>query len=353
MLIIISQIHYSELPPLALSNGPREQAAEDREEEENGYDFPKPRLPMPTTDGPFQKSGRRPPLHLPHHAHPPQQPSAGFLLIRMLELQHRKLLLDGPLRGLRTFHCNNIIPLRAGGSPRETSQALPRRINSERRPSPVPPVPAPPSGGATGGEANPQISMEIELLASQGYSQQDIQKALMIAQNNIEMARNILREFLGTAWLGKGCLQHYLCADARHPCGFLTGCYSRAPCTPCAFNSVRPSLNRYCRPLRFPRDIYGGVTERVRNNDGMPRGARLFVGRQEDRFVSFKLKPLAENTEEDVHVRKSRGDLLTMSSLSSFEDVRQSASSWIHRLMGLLAHPQVYIKVSVWAICES
>lgn len=31
---------------------------------------------------------------------------------------------------------------------------------------------------------------------SQGYSYQDIQKALMIAQNNVEMAKNILREFV-------------------------------------------------------------------------------------------------------------------------------------------------------------
>lgn len=31
---------------------------------------------------------------------------------------------------------------------------------------------------------------------SQGYLYQDIQKALMIAQNNIEMAKNILREFV-------------------------------------------------------------------------------------------------------------------------------------------------------------
>ena len=40
------------------------------------------------------------------------------------------------------------------------------------------------------------ISGEIEHLISQGYSSQDIQKALMIAQNNVEMARNILREFV-------------------------------------------------------------------------------------------------------------------------------------------------------------
>lgn len=85
-------------------------------------------------------------------------------------------------------------------APERPPKPLPRRINSERRHSPVPPVPAPPSSGAAaaagGGEANPQISSEIELLMSQGYSYQDIQKALMIAQNNMEMAKNILREFV-------------------------------------------------------------------------------------------------------------------------------------------------------------
>uniref|UniRef100_A0A667XSE6 E3 ubiquitin-protein ligase CBL n=1 Tax=Myripristis murdjan TaxID=586833 RepID=A0A667XSE6_9TELE len=81
-------------------------------------------------------------------------------------------------------------------APERPPKPLPRRINSERRPSPVPPVPAPPSGGPAGGGSNPQISSEIEHLMSQGYSYQDIQKALMIAQNNIEMAKNILREFV-------------------------------------------------------------------------------------------------------------------------------------------------------------
>ena len=81
-------------------------------------------------------------------------------------------------------------------APERPPKPLPRRINSERRHSPVPPVPAPPSSTASGGEANPQISSEIEHLMSQGYSYQDIQKALMIAQNNIEMAKNILREFV-------------------------------------------------------------------------------------------------------------------------------------------------------------
>lgn len=86
--------------------------------------------------------------------------------------------------------------MEATEAPERPPKPLPRRMNSERRHSPVPPVPAPPGSGAAGGDANPQMSSEIEHLMSQGYSYQDIQKALMIAQNNIEMAKNILREFV-------------------------------------------------------------------------------------------------------------------------------------------------------------
>uniref|UniRef100_A0A3B4Y5Y5 E3 ubiquitin-protein ligase CBL n=1 Tax=Seriola lalandi dorsalis TaxID=1841481 RepID=A0A3B4Y5Y5_SERLL len=67
---------------------------------------------------------------------------------------------------------------------------LPRRANSDRRPRPVNreySAPLPDLPGA---------SSSIECLMSQGYSIQDIQKALMIAQNNLETAKNILREFV-------------------------------------------------------------------------------------------------------------------------------------------------------------
>lgn len=96
------------------------------------------------------------------------------------------------------LHCLPAAFVEAIEAPERPPKPLPRRINSERRHSPVPPVPTPPGGGASGGggEANPQISSEIEHLMSQGYSYQDIQKALMIAQNNMEMAKNILREFV-------------------------------------------------------------------------------------------------------------------------------------------------------------
>ncbi|KAJ8276632.1 hypothetical protein COCON_G00083840 [Conger conger] len=124
---------YSDLPPTASTNGPREPPSE--EDDDNGYDFPRPRCPQRSPAAPcFSES-------------------------------------SGPV-------------------PERPPKPLPRRINSERRPSPVPP------GATPGGGAGPQVSGEIEHLMSQGYSYQDIQKALMIAQNNMEMAKNILREFV-------------------------------------------------------------------------------------------------------------------------------------------------------------
>uniref|UniRef100_I3JG35 E3 ubiquitin-protein ligase CBL n=1 Tax=Oreochromis niloticus TaxID=8128 RepID=I3JG35_ORENI len=133
------------LPPQPVSNGPRDHEADDGEEEENGYDFPKPRLPLP------------------------------------------------PARRTLSEMGGSFLP-RSNGGTRETSKA-PSQTNQFRA-SGQPSPPTPLGGGATGGEANPQISSEIEHLMSQGYTQHDIQKALMIAQNNIEMAKNILREFV-------------------------------------------------------------------------------------------------------------------------------------------------------------
>uniref|UniRef100_A0A8D3B0W8 E3 ubiquitin-protein ligase CBL n=1 Tax=Scophthalmus maximus TaxID=52904 RepID=A0A8D3B0W8_SCOMX len=154
---------YSELPPLAMANSPGDHTTEDKEEEENGYDFPKPRLPMPPARRTLSELGG----------------SSGLAL--------KMFTLTLPVSSAFSE------PVEA---PERPPKPLPRRINSERRPSPVPPIPVPTNSGATGGEANPQINCEIEHLMSQGYSYQDIQKALMIAQNNIEMAKNILREFV-------------------------------------------------------------------------------------------------------------------------------------------------------------
>lgn len=79
--------------------------------------------------------------------------------------------------------------------PERPPKPFPRRINSERKASS-----SQPGGGAPANPAaivpSPQLSSEIERLMSQGYSYQDIQKALVIAHNNIEMAKNILREFV-------------------------------------------------------------------------------------------------------------------------------------------------------------
>lgn len=169
---------YSELPPQAMTNGPRDHAAEDREEEENGYDFPKPRLPMPPARRTLSEMGGS-----------LSSSSSSSSSCSSSAAAFNRLSLDSDAGAAAAFS-------EPGEAPERPPKPLPRRINSERRPSPVPPVPAPSSSGATGGEANPQISSEIEHLMSQGYSYQDIQKALMIAQNNIEMAKNILREFV-------------------------------------------------------------------------------------------------------------------------------------------------------------
>uniref|UniRef100_H0WW30 E3 ubiquitin-protein ligase CBL n=1 Tax=Otolemur garnettii TaxID=30611 RepID=H0WW30_OTOGA len=77
--------------------------------------------------------------------------------------------------------------------PERPPKPFPRRINSERKAGSCQQ-----GGGAAASVAatSPQLSSEIENLLSQGYSYQDIQKALVIAHNNIEMAKNILREFV-------------------------------------------------------------------------------------------------------------------------------------------------------------
>lgn len=96
----------------------------------------------------------------------------------------------------------------AGDDPERPPKPLPRRANSDRRPRPVnreflaplPDLPGPSSSVSppppVPGPGSLALNGEIECLMSQGYSIQDIQKALMIAQNNLETAKNILREFV-------------------------------------------------------------------------------------------------------------------------------------------------------------
>uniref|UniRef100_A0A8C9USH3 E3 ubiquitin-protein ligase CBL n=1 Tax=Spermophilus dauricus TaxID=99837 RepID=A0A8C9USH3_SPEDA len=78
--------------------------------------------------------------------------------------------------------------------PERPPKPFPRRINSERKAGScqqgASATATPPAA------SSPQLSSEIENLMNQGYSYQDIQKALVIAHNNIEMAKNILREFV-------------------------------------------------------------------------------------------------------------------------------------------------------------
>uniref|UniRef100_A0A672ZEH3 E3 ubiquitin-protein ligase CBL n=1 Tax=Sphaeramia orbicularis TaxID=375764 RepID=A0A672ZEH3_9TELE len=72
----------------------------------------------------------------------------------------------------------------------------------ERPPKPLPRLPGPSSSPPPSPPPPPvapaslTLNGEIECLMSQGYSIQDIQKALVIAQNNMETAKNILREFV-------------------------------------------------------------------------------------------------------------------------------------------------------------
>ncbi|KAJ8388339.1 hypothetical protein AAFF_G00134930 [Aldrovandia affinis] len=151
---------YSDLPPTGCTNGPREPASEE-DDDDGGYDFPKPPLPLTLARRTMSD------------------------ITGISSTSNRFPIDNEPISAA-------CILLRVGPGPRATPKPLPRRINSERRPSPVPT--AGEAGG--GGGTSPQITGEIEHLMSQGYSYQDIQKALMIAHNNVEMAKNILREFV-------------------------------------------------------------------------------------------------------------------------------------------------------------
>ncbi|XP_023151434.2 E3 ubiquitin-protein ligase CBL-like isoform X2 [Amphiprion ocellaris] len=131
--------------------------------------------------------------------------------------------ISGPSAAFSTLSMDGAVEasmFAAGADPERPPKPLPRRANSDRRPrplnrefppplpelpgpssasssSPAPPLPPPPpAAAAAGGPGSLALNGEIECLMSQGYSIQDIQKALMIAQNNLETAKNILREFV-------------------------------------------------------------------------------------------------------------------------------------------------------------
>ncbi|KAM7397532.1 hypothetical protein PAMA_005706 [Pampus argenteus] len=123
--------------------------------------------------------------------------------------------ISGPSAAFSTLSIDSAVEasmFAAAVDPEQPPKPLPRRVNSDRRPQPVsrecaapPPDVAAPSSSASSAPPPPPpaagpgslaLNGEIECLISQGYSIQDIQKALMIAQNNLETAKNILREFV-------------------------------------------------------------------------------------------------------------------------------------------------------------
>ncbi|NWU36568.1 CBL ligase, partial [Hylia prasina] len=134
------------------SNGP-----EEPENEEDGYDVPKPPVPVAIARRTLSDISNATPAF------------------------SRMSLENDPGTG---FSDGSQVPERP-------PKPLPRRINSERKAGSCQ------AGGASSGASSSlHLSSEIENLMSQGYSYQDIQKALVIAHNNIEMAKNILREFV-------------------------------------------------------------------------------------------------------------------------------------------------------------
>ncbi|KAK2532786.1 Cbl [Columba guinea] len=141
-----------DLAAAAASNGP-----EESENEEDGYDVPKPPLPAVIARRTLSDISNATPAF------------------------SRMSLENDPVTGFAD----------SSQAPERPPKPLPRRINSERKAGSCQ------TGGAgSGTSASLQLSSEIENLMSQGYSYQDIQKALVIAHNNIEMAKNILREFV-------------------------------------------------------------------------------------------------------------------------------------------------------------
>ncbi|KAG5268316.1 hypothetical protein AALO_G00211210 [Alosa alosa] len=152
---------YSELPPLASTNGPRERERDPpSEEEENSYDIPKPPLPIAPARRTLSEMGSS---------------SANFSRLSLDSDIGSSAAALGVLRA--TARPDQLFGPGPAGAP----------------PTPMPVLPSLPSLPVA---TAPAFSSEIEHLMSQGYTYQDIQKALQIAQNNIEMAKNILREFV-------------------------------------------------------------------------------------------------------------------------------------------------------------
>ena len=75
-------------------------------------------------------------------------------------------------------------------APARPPKPLPRKI-------PPDVGPGKPHGGGLEPPANSSVSVDAKIakLMGEGYSFEDVKRALMIAQNKVEVARNILREF--------------------------------------------------------------------------------------------------------------------------------------------------------------
>ncbi|XP_059812950.1 E3 ubiquitin-protein ligase CBL [Hypanus sabinus] len=157
-----SQAANVDLPQFVSDNGDSaisDGAERDDSEDDDAYDFPKPPVPLP----PARRT-----LSDVSYA------TSGFASASAEQN------LPGP-----NIHTGD------SPAPERPPKPLPRRINSERKFSP----------NRTNScnmllQQQQTLSAEINSLLSQGYSYQDIQKALLIAQNNVEMAKSILREFV-------------------------------------------------------------------------------------------------------------------------------------------------------------
>ncbi|KAG5836918.1 hypothetical protein ANANG_G00233770 [Anguilla anguilla] len=121
---------YSELPPMASSNGPREPRSE--EEEENGYDVPKALVPALTSRRTLSEISAA---------------SASF----------SRVSVETELTAGSSF-------AESSEAPERPPKPLPRRINSDRRPSPVPPAGAGPGRGQPSDQHRDRAPDEPRLL---------------------------------------------------------------------------------------------------------------------------------------------------------------------------------------------
>ncbi|CAB1448205.1 unnamed protein product [Pleuronectes platessa] len=195
-------------PPAAV---PQDKKEDSSEEEIYEYDCPRPVVPPAPTrrtmsdmsgpsaafsslsiDGAVEASmfaaavePERPPKPLPRRANSDRRP-------RPINRDY-----PAPLPDLPDPSSDSPPPAAPPPAPPTPAAAPPPPPPAAASPAPLPPAPLPQASAAAAvGPGSLALNGEIECLVSQGYSIQDIQKALMIAQNNLETAKNILREFV-------------------------------------------------------------------------------------------------------------------------------------------------------------